>query len=220
MRYGTVALCIYYLLALAADFLAGSARLRLIFALAAAGLTLIVLIATLRRGREYARLEAAAAVLLLPLCGFVGAHMVCGAFTDTLRVGLSFLAAFALSLPLFVRAKAPGCLIRFAAAFSGMLAALFLLFSVFMNASGFAPAYSAFSVLSPDGTRAANVLVIDEGALGGSVTLRVCPRTRRGVSVDGGKCIAEAGWCAPEDVSIRWIDDATLEFEGEIYALN
>lgn len=220
MRYGTAALCIYYLLALAADFLAGSARLRLIFALAAPGLTLLVLLSILLRKREYTRLEAAAAVLLLPLCGFTGARMACGAFTDTLSVGLSFLDAFALSLPLFVRAKTPGCLSRFAAAFSGMLAALFLLFSVLMDAIGFSPLYSAFSVLSPDGTRAANVLVIDEGALGGSVALRVCPRTRRGVAVDGGKCIAEVGWCAPEDVSIRWIDDATLKFEGEIYALN
>lgn len=220
MRFETVALCAYHLLALALDLLVKDARLRPILAALAAGLTLLVLVCVLLRKREYTRLEAAAAVLLLPLCGFVGAHMVCGAFTDTLRVGLPYLAAFALSLPLFMRAEAPGCLSRFAAALWGMLTALFLLFAVFMDASGFAPVSSAFSVLSPDGERSANVLVVDEGALGGRVTLRVSSRTRRGLFSSDGRLIAECGWLPPEDISLRWIDDSTLEFERKLYTVD
>lgn len=214
---GPVALCGYYIVCMALELLTGDVALRLFFAIGAVILTLFELVFAFSGGRTWSKRENIAATLLLPLCAITGFEMICGFAPAQELTGILFLLAFLMTIPLFAHSRTSGFFSRTAAAlFAGFMAFLLAVGTLF-SMLGFTANYSAFSVLSPDGMRAANVLCVDEGALGGRTYVHIVRRSGRSFPSEGGKEIIDTGFYYPEDIEIRWIDEDTLEFQGEKY---
>lgn len=79
------------------------------------------------------------------------------------------------------------------------------------------------AVTSPDGTQIAEIVDIDEGALGGSTIVEV----RKNVDVDlkfvqirgVPECVYNGDWGEFEDMTLEWIDEHTLCINDSEYAL-
>jgi len=218
INLGPIALCGYYLFAMAVDLLAGDSALRLFFASGAVIFTFFELL--FLSGSIWSRGANIAATLLLPLCAFTGFGMICGFVPGKPLVGILYIIAFLLTLPIFCRSKTPGCISRAAAAVFAFLFFLLLSFGTLLASLGVSANYSAFSVLSPDGKHAANVLCIDEGALGGRTYVNIVKRRKHTTPTEGGKEIIDMGFIYPEDITIRWIDNGAIEFNGSTYEIS
>ncbi len=214
---GPVALCGYYIVCMALELLTGDAALHLFFAIGAVVLTLFELFFAFSDGRIWSKSENIAAILLLPLCAVTGFEMICGFAPAQELTGILFLLAFLLTIPLFMHSRTPGFLSRTAAALFAASMAFLLTMETLFSVLGFTANYSAFSVLAPDGTQAANVLCVDEGALGGRTYVNIVPLKGKHTPTSGGKELIDQGFCYPEDIRIRWISDDMLEFQGENY---
>lgn len=213
MRCGAILLLICHLLTAALLYLTGG-RLRLLLAIITLLLTLAVLIATLVKKPKWSLAESIAAMLLPLLCAGVGFCMVCGAYPHRAAVGIMYICAFGLSLPLFRRVNACALVFRLAAGFLAFCTLNLLLLGTLAASIGFMSVSSGFSLRSPDGRLAANVLVTDEGALGGRTQVCIVSKGRHGFPSGGGKTIVDCGYIEPEDIRIRWLDERTIEFQG------
>ena len=213
------ALCGYYIVCMAFELRTGDVALRLFFAIGAVILTLFELFFAFSDGRIWSKSENIAATLLLPLCAITGFEMICGFAPAQELTGILFLLAFLLTIPLFMHSKAPGFLCRTAAALFAVSMVFLLAVETLFSMLGFTANYSAFSILSPDGTRAANVLCVDEGALGGRTYVNIVPLKGKHSPTSGGREITNTGFYYPENIEIRWINDNVLEFQGMEYRI-
>ena len=214
---GPVALCGYYIVCMAFELFPGNAGLRPVFASGAVILTLFELIFAFRDGRTWGKSENIAATLLLPLCAVTGFEMSCGYAPAKLLTGILFLLALLLTIPLFMRSKGSGFLSRTGAALFACFMAFLLAMGILFSMLGFDALYRAFSVLSPDGSRAANVLSVDQGTLGGRTYVSIVSRRGEHMPTDGGKELIDTSFYYPEHIDIRWLSDDVLEFQGEKY---
>lgn len=215
MRHGAMLLLIYHLLTPALSYLTGN-RLRLALAIIALLLTLAVLVATLLRKPEWSKAENIAATFLPLLCVGAGSYMVCGAYPHRAAVGAVYICAFGLSFPLFRRVNC-ALVFRLTAGFLAFCTLNLLLLGTLAASFGFMSVSSGFSLRSPDSKLAANVLVTDQGALGGRTQVSIVSKGRYGFPASGGKTIVDCGYIEPEDIHIRWLDERTIEFQGKHY---
>lgn len=216
---GPKALCGYYIVCMVLELLTGDVALRLFFAIGAVILTLFELFFAFSDGRIWSKSENIAATLLLPLCAITGFEMICGFASAQELTGILFLLAFLLTIPLFIHSRAPGFLSRTAAALFAASMAFLLAVGTLFSMLGFTANYSAFSVLSPDKTRAANVLCVDEGALGGRTYVNIVPLKGKHSPTSGGRELIDTSFHYPENIEIRWISDDVLEFQGMRYKI-
>lgn len=73
---------------------------------------------------------------------------------------------------------------------------------------------------SPDGSSCAEIIDNDQGALGGSTYVEVCPQgLSGGLGVRVAKRVYCGRWGEFNDMELRWIDEACLEINGKAYQI-